>query len=134
MVQGAPLGPIQPIQAFPVAGTQADAGPAPGSLDPVAIQPGDTEPRARTPQLDPLTGAPVGERATAEAIAVLQVGRDVFFASAAERRTLLLSLAEGADDDGLPPPPPPAAAAEQRGGDSLGELAISLSEELALVE
>lgn len=63
MVQGAPLGPIQPIQAFPVAGTQADAGPAPGTLDPVAIQPGDTEPRARTPQLDPLTGAPVAPAA-----------------------------------------------------------------------
>lgn len=42
--------------------------------------------------VDPATGNPIGDQATAEAIALLQVGRRVFFPSAEERCKLLLSL------------------------------------------
>ena len=41
---------------------------------------------------DPYLNTPIGEHVTAEAIAVLQVGRAVFFPSAACRRELLLRL------------------------------------------
>ena len=44
---------------------------------------------------DPATGAAVGEWATAEAIAVLQVGAAVFFEAPGERRALLLQLLRG---------------------------------------
>ena len=44
------------------------------------------------PWVDPSLGTPIGEHITAEAIAVLQVGRRIFFPTPAKRRELLLRL------------------------------------------
>ncbi|MEQ3626507.1 MAG: divergent polysaccharide deacetylase family protein [Celeribacter sp.] len=62
MVRGAPLDPIQPLQTSPVTGVQADAGPEPGTLDPVATRPGGGGQQQATP-VDPLTGAPAEQAA-----------------------------------------------------------------------
>ena len=44
------------------------------------------------PLHDPTLGTPIGEHLAAEAIAVLQVGRHIFFPTPAHRRDLLLQL------------------------------------------
>ena len=68
---------------------------------------------------DPILGTPIGEYMTAEAIAVLQVGRSVFFPTAVCRRDLLVrlltrSLEPSYTDNGM-------VDGEERGSMSLDE-------------
>ena len=69
------------------------------------------------PLHDPTLGTPIGEHLAAEAIAVLQVGRHIFFPTPAHRRDLLLQLlprAPGLGGFEGSSRPSPSKAARQR--------------------